>query len=309
MNKSEVMNLLSNKDWKTLSEKVVGTKSWPYKKASLEQIIEVVNRYSNGESCEKICVDTPFGKDAILKYLRDCNVHIKTRRENRFSMGFTINENAFLDTSEPEAAYFLGWLITDGNIRDGNRKQVSLEIKSGDVSILKSLRDYIGNSGKISNRTRTTINGTLTEMVSYSFSYHKISERLLALGLFPRKSMKEKCPEVFLYNRDFWRGAIEGDGYLSKLDSDTKLQLCGSKTFIEQWALYCKSIVPEMNVSIYKGSNKSNDLYHGYSGKFLECKKVLDSLYLGVPEHLRLKRKYDLYVGRYYDGIDPNGPS
>lgn len=106
-------------------------------------------------------------------------------------------------------------------------------------------------------------------------------------------------------NRHFWRGVLEGDGYLSKLGSCTKMQICGSETLCNQWFSYCKSVVPDMHMTITP-DNKNNGLFHTYSGRFEECKAVLDTLYLGVPEHMRLKRKYNLYVGRYYDGIDPN---
>ncbi len=74
---------------------------WPYKKVKPEHVSALIERYQNGESAESISKDFPCGKDVILRVLRDFDVHIKTRKENRFSMGFSINENAFLDPNEP----------------------------------------------------------------------------------------------------------------------------------------------------------------------------------------------------------------
>lgn len=278
---------------------------WPYNKVKPEHVPVLIERYQAGESARQICLDMPFAEDVALKVLRDFDIPIKTRKENRFSMGHTINENAFSDTSEPECAYFYGWLLTDGCLlktRYGHN--ISIELSLKDIEVVKSLQSYIRNGNTVRERHRfDKRTGTTYSMCSFGFQYGPITERLIAFGLSPRKSTKEECPEHFLFNRDFWRGVLEGDGYLSKLDSCTKMQICGSKELCNQWFEYCKSVVPEMHMTITE-DNRKNSLFHAYSGRFNECKKVLDSLYQGVPEHLRLERKYNLYIGRYYNGPD-----
>jgi hypothetical protein len=225
-------------------------------------------------------------------------------------MGHTINEDAFLDVNEKECAYFYGWLLTDGCLKKTKyAHNVSIEIGLKDVAILESLQSYIANGNTVRVRHRFDKRTDKTySMCSYAFQYEPITSRLMSLGLSERKSTKELCPGVFLYNRDFWRGVLEGDGYLSKLGSGTKMQICGSVELCNQWFDYCKSVVTDMHMTITE-DHKKNSLFHTYSGRFTECKLVLDSLYLGVPQHLRLERKYNLYVGRYYDGVDPNGTS
>lgn len=275
---------------------------WPYKKVKPEHVSVLIERYQGGESARQICLDMPFAEDVALKVLRDFDIPIKTRKENRFSMGYTINENAFLDVAEPECAYFYGWLLTDGCLLEKRYgHNVSIELSLKDVEVLKGLQSYIRNGNTVRERHRLDKRtGKIYSMCSFGFQYEPITKRLLDLGLSPRKSTKEYCPDEFLFNRDFWRGVLEGDGYLSKLGACTKMQICGSEILCNQWFQYCKSIVPDMH------NHKNNGLFHTYSGRFDECKVVLDSLYLGVPEHLRLERKYNLFVGRYYDGIDPN---
>ncbi len=282
---------------------------WPYNKVLPEHVPIVIERYQTGQSVEKLCLDLPFSKDVALKVLRDFDIPIKTRKENRLSMGFSINENAFLDVKDPECAYFYGWLLTDGNITKREYGyQVSIELNVKDIKVLESLSNYIGNGCSVKTRDRFDKRTENTYyMCSYSFSQSFITERLITLGLEPKKSLRESCPDEFLHNRDFWRGVLEGDGYLSKLSSDTNMQICGSEELCNQWFDYCKSIVPEMHMRVApQNKNKSEVFYSTYSGRFEECKSVLDSLYLGVPEHLRLERKYNLYVGRFYDGINPN---
>lgn len=280
--------------------------TWPYKKVLPEHVPELIARYEGGESARKISLDMPFAEDVALKVLRDFGVVIKTRKEVRFSEGCTLNREAFCDFNDPATAYFVGWLLTDGNIKKTKYgMSVSLELSTKDRKVLESLASYLNlGEGRIRDRSRfDSRTGNTYYTSSIAFSYDPINERLISLGISERKSTKEIAPDALLYNRDFWRGVLEGDGYLSKLDSCTKMQICGSETLCHQWFDYCKSVVPDMHMTISHGRN---GLFHTYSGRFEECKSVLDSLYLGVPEHLRLERKYNLYVGRYYDGIDPN---
>ena len=281
--------------------------TWPYKKVLPEHVPVLISRYSRGESARKICLDMPFAEDVALKVLRDFGVPIKTRKQNRFSMGFSINEEAFSDTEEPECAYFYGWLLTDGCLRETKyAHQISIQVQSGDYKVLESLQNYLGLEDRLKYRDRTDKStGKVRSSCTIAFQYEPITLRLMGYGLSPRKSTHEYCPEEFLYNSHFWRGVLEGDGYLSKLGSCTKMQICGSEVICRQWFDYCKSVVPDMHMTI-TADRKGNGLFHTYSGRFEECKAVLDSLYLGVPEHLRLERKYNLYVGRYYDGVDPN---
>ncbi len=277
---------------------------WPYKKVLPEHVPVLIERYKNGESARRICLDLPFEEDVALKVLRDFDVPIKTRKENRFSMGFSINENAFLDTNEPECAYFYGWLLTDGNIT--KRKygyQVSIQLKDTDSEILSSLSKYVNNGCNVKFRERfDKRTNKIYKSCSYSFSNYAIAQRLISIGLEESKSLKEIAPENFLENSHFWRGVFEGDGYLSRSNEDLKLQICGSRELCSQWKDYCQAIVQGMKVSV---KEMRNGLWTTYSGRSAECKEVLDSLYLGVPEHMRLTRKYKLYIERYYNGIDP----
>jgi len=282
--------------------------TWPYRKVLPQHVPELIARYEAGESARKISLDMPFSEDIIFKVLRDFGVTIKTRKEARFSEGSTLNRDSFSDLNDPATAYFIGWLLTDGNVRRTKYGvSVSLELCTKDRKVLESLAKYLNlGEGRIRDRSRfDSRTGNTYFTSSVAFSYEPISERLISLGVDERKSTKEIAPDALLYDRNFWRGVLEGDGYLSKLSSHVKMQICGSETLCNQWFDYCKSIVPDMHMSI-TADRKGNGLFHTYSGRFEECKSVLDSLYLGVPEHLRLERKYNLYVGRYYDGIDPN---
>ena len=289
--------------------------NWPYKKVKPHHVEELIRRYEAGESARQICLDMPFKEDAALRVLKDFGVHIKTRKEIQLSLGSTINVGAFSDTDDPDCAYYFGWLITDGYItKTRYGYKVGIEINSGDRYVLEGMCKYVGLPlTRVTDRERLTgFRGegrvpARTQVSSFSFSFEPISDRLQAYGLHERKSLRENPTDKFATNPHFWRGVFEGDGYISKLGADNKLQLCGSEAMCVKWAAFCQSVVPGMSVSIRKQvGDYGSTIFHTYSGKHEECKAVLDAMYLGTTPERRLKRKYDVYVGRFYGGKDPN---
>src|SRR3990167_299778 len=129
--------------------------TWPYKKVKPDHVPDLILRYQGGESVRQICLDMPFAEDVALKVLRDFDIPIKTRKENRLSMGFTINENAFSDVSEPECAYFYGWLLTDGCLKKTKyAHNISLQLQLGDIKILESLQRYLQLDSRVKVRSR-----------------------------------------------------------------------------------------------------------------------------------------------------------
>lgn len=288
--------------------------TWPYRKVKPEHVPILIEKYNQGQSARKICETLPFSEDVALKVLRDFGVPVRTRKEIQFSMGSKLNKDAFPEDIDEDGSYFFGWLLTDGYII--KRKygyQVGIEINSEDRYILEGLCEYLNlPKSRVKDRTRYpefrgVVSSNPTYVSGMTFSYEPINERLISFGLEERKSLKEDPSPVFNYNRHFWRGVFEGDGYISKIGSDNKLQICGGEKLCRKWVDYCRSVVPEMNVKIYSQVNECGTTkYYTYSGKSAECKKVLDSLYLGVPHGRRLERKYNIYVERFYNGEDPN---
>jgi len=228
--------------------------------------------------------------DTILRILRAEGVEIKKHTDFKFYKGYRIDDDAFSDIHDEQCAYFYGWILTDGCLRN---KSVSLELCSKDEEVLVNLKNYLNSSNNIRYRSRVdTRTGNTYHQCSFSFSHEIILNRLLSLGLTHKKSLQEKCPDDFRLNRHFWRGVIEGDGHVSS--TSDRVELCGGLELVTAFADYCRTIYPDCSPMFRK--NGKMDIVRIY--RKAACKVILDNLYSDCS--VKLTRKYNAYKGRYY---------
>ena len=252
---------------------------------------EIKHKYISGSSSNVLAKQYDVGNDAILRFLRNSGIAIVKPTDTKFyKQGYTINRDAFKDLDSEETAYFYGWLLTDGNMSDNGR--VSLEVQRIDEDIILNLQKYLNLSRDVFRRSRYDVrtNNTYHSTETY-FSDAVINESLYVLGMTPRKSMKEVCPEVFQYNRHFWRGVLEGDGWIGKSRYDCGV--VGSKELVESFKKYCLSIgISKVFVGEHQG-----ELYISRISNLTEASLLLKELYRDTD--LFLKRKYSLFKERY----------
>lgn len=253
------------------------------------QVDQLVERYTNGESVPSICKELPCSEDTALYLLRARGVVIRNMEQVKFYKGYTINELAFSDVNEEACAYFYGWLLTDGCL---SKKSVSIELASRDEELLIGLQSYLQSSNTIRKRSRLDKRtGNTYHQSSFAFSHTPIVDRLKAFGLESRKSLMERCPEVFINNRHFWRGVIEGDGCISK--TSNKLEVCGGKELVEAFTSYCSRVCLDYTPKIKMGGK----MHVGYVCTKSQVKVVLDEIYTNC--NYKLSRKYQIYLEKY----------
>lgn len=121
-------------------------------------------------------------------------------------------------------AYWVGFLMADGNIYNNI---IGIFLNTQDIGHLEKFRKFIGGTQQIYKyKTRPAC--------SYQFQSNYMVQKLALLGIVPNKSCIEKPPDCFLDNRHFWRGMIDGDGWVTS----TRLGLCGSYETIKQFAAF-----------------------------------------------------------------------
>lgn len=253
---------------------------------------EICSQYSLGHSSSEIAVKFKVSADTILRLLKFYGIPVKKKTELKFyKENYSINREAFTDTSEEACAYFYGWLLTDGNISRSNR--VSLEVNVKDVDILEKFTNYMNLSNSIFYRNRIdprlkcpSNSGTIY------FSDSVVAQNLRKLGLTESKSLSEECPDCFSTNRHFWRGCIEGDGHIQFKNNSYRVSLYGGKSLIESFQKYCQYLGVDSTIS-----NNGSGMYICSVNSFDKVNKILSNLYDECT--VTLDRKYKTYKEEY----------
>jgi hypothetical protein len=145
------------------------------------------------------------------------------RRGNRL---YPLNEAAFALPLSPAAEYWAGMLITDGCVSDGVIKIALAEV---DERHLAEFRAWIG--GPPLRRE-----GKAAAFVWAAFS-RRLEADLGALGIVARKTASAAAEHILAASPDFWRGVIDGDGWISKrgVNRDS-LRLYGAQPLLQQFS-------------------------------------------------------------------------
>ena len=246
--------------------------------------LDIIELYNSGKTADEIGNMYNVSKDTVLHLLKRNNVQVRTSVESKYH--FT-NKSFFRTVSE-WSAYIYGFILTDGCLSKG---AVSIELCKRDKHLLEDILSAINLKTKVRERSRfdkRTLN--TYEMCSISFSNKELVSDLISLGLEERKSLKEVAPDVFLNDKHFWRGVVDGDGWVMVGSNGyPRLGLCGGKTICEQFLIYCMSI--DTNC-ISEVKRKGSDFYSVvFNGS--KCVKVLQHLYEG--SNIKLERKYKVY--------------
>lgn len=255
---------------------------------SEEQQVIVVALYESGETIKSISQKTGFTIQDIRNSFKKFNVETKTPKFYREQY---TNKDAFMDECSEEYPYFYGWLLSDGCYCN---EKLTLSVHPRDIEVLHHLKEYVGtrNNIYVGESKADGRTGKVYRKASFTFQDEDINSRLVALGMEERKSAKEKCPEVFKYNRHFWRGMIEGDGSIST--SSNNIYLVGSEEITEAFYSYLKFLFPECCPR--RNTKGVLSVVSLCSKKY--SKQVLDELYRDC--NYKLSRKYNIYMEKYY---------
>jgi hypothetical protein len=176
----------------------------------------VVLEYDSGLSSVFLSRKYFISHDSVTRFCKQAGVPLRSkRRAHRLSVDGRFFNN--IDTEEK--AYWLGFICADGNVH-GNC--IKIMLKESDSQHLEKFKKDIKSSHKVSINTkygRCSISFRSVEMVKDLKKYGVVDNKSLILS----PNLK-RIPE-FLH-RHFWRGIVDGDGYIAKDGSN--LCLCGT---------------------------------------------------------------------------------
>lgn len=177
------------------------------KKLTVNQEQEICKLYLTKKYTQKFLAEKYNVNHHTIKKVLEAN-NIDTVRIKR--QDIDLIEDYFETINTSKKAYLLGFLFADGNIY---KNQISLEINYKDIEILHLLQSELHSINKISYRKREN-----TEMCCCRICSQKMVKDLAQYGIIPDKTHLTKhlpiIPEN--YRRDFLRGLLDGDGWITK---------------------------------------------------------------------------------------------
>lgn len=208
----------------------------------------IVDFYPLGLSSFKLAKIFRVTKKAILDTLIRHSIKRRTNAEAHTKLSH--NKKAFINAEKiPEAAYWIGWLITDGCIY----KNV-INLGTTDKNIIISFREFLKAEHKIDTRPQSIRAGYLcNEFHRLAINSDELCKQLALYGVVPNKTLTAKVKKLH-NNRCFWAGAVLGDGWVTYADTAKKIPRVGicsaSDVFLTQFLEYAKSILPETKIKI-----------------------------------------------------------
>lgn len=139
---------------------------------------------------------------------------------------------------DEEFAYWLGFLLADGCVYEPGRGKGSavLKVTCIDKEHLEKLQGFLNSKHK------------LRQAKDCSWQLHirsnELCNRLGEYGIHPRKSCIARVDDRLKDNRHFWRGLIDGDGWISwhKHRNTPIIGLCGSEDVCRAFQAYLLSL-------------------------------------------------------------------
>ena len=250
-------------------------------------IKRISERYIGGESATSIAKDLNVSVHVVLDRLHAAGVEVVNSWVRELYKD--VDEN-FFSRKDEWSAYTYGLLLSDGCLSD--KEAVIITLQESDVPVLTSIAEKMGIYSRPNLLSKQRYDGYQTKRTgTIGFSHPKLISDLRDLGMEERKSTREVAPECFAFDRHFWRGMVDGDGWLSiGKHRGPILGLCGSETVCNQFLEFCKTITDNIKVSVLR---RKGELFTVVLTKN-KCLPIARHLYL--DQQICLPRKYNKYL-------------
>ena len=230
---------------KTLRENGVSIRCQGNATLTSEQRTEVIRLYLSGTAMCQLAKQFHINKSGVSQLLHRRGVEIRPLAIAKRS--HSLRDDAFDELTE-EARYWIGFLMADGCVhgKPEQTPRISLGVAEPDLPHLLRFRRFLGSSHRVYQGKGGHCNGYKclpTCMLTVTSS--RLAERLASFGVLPRKSLTAKV-EQLESDRHFWRGAVDGDGWVTlqttKGYTFPLIGLVGSLQLVEQFYEFVLSI-------------------------------------------------------------------
>lgn len=249
---------------------------------------DVISRYHAGETIEELSKSTGHGTATIQRYFRRQGVKCRRPGPRRF---YNLNESFFDSIDNELKAYWLGFILADGSVRQTGSGNWVLGIELADVDKhhLVKLAAALGTDSPLRSRT----NNKGSKVSRLVVSSNKICKALISLEVTSNKTGRHGTPVIpDELLRHMYRGHTDGDG--SFFYCKTTKSWCHDSVGSEKFMLdYQSWLMNNAALSKTKPVQRGPVISIRYSGG-RQVEKIARLLYDGST--VSLDRKYDLYL-------------
>lgn len=241
--------------------------------------------------------------DAVIGYfLRKYDIKVRTRSESLKSTQnrkYHVDENYFKNIDTAEKAYWLGFLMADGCMRNysNNNLLISLELSVADKDHLDKFLSAIQYTGESQIGKRYDNKGV--DRVRFNLANGILCNDLYAHGIIPHKTGNESFPNSTpdSFKKDFIRGFFDGDGSIIISNSGryrARFHLVSqSYTILKE----IMNILSENNIDFPKKAlhlkSGSKDIWELETSSFPNVNNIFKYLY--YDNCVCLKRKFNKF--------------
>lgn len=198
---------------------------------------QVCQKYKKGMSCQQIADQYKVTFHTISSILQAHSIV----RDNRYK-NTQLREDYFSVIDSPDKAYYLGFLITDGNVLQ-KTNAVRLSLHTQDTYILQRFRQVTKNGNPLYKRKGR-------QQIAFNVKSVKWKKDLAKYGVIPRKTFQAYLP---ILDEEMMphliRGMIDGDGWVSYKSHN--IGYCGNKAAVQGVRDYLVSKLGVYNVAVY----------------------------------------------------------
>lgn len=225
------------------------------------------------------------------------------------------NGNIICNLMDPNWAYFMGFLHTDGTMSkradelggNGFHYQVYIEIQARDKEHLISFQKLFG--GSISERTRInqiairlkriekTSNKKITHSATLKIYRKAICEQLFNNGMpYGKKSFTIQPPTKQFSEADYWRGVMDGDGTMGIYNYNNRtFPQIGFCTASEKMAIAFAKFVKKITGQTIRCKKRNDRSAYELSISRENAQKLITFLYypkcISLPRKLKIAQK------------------
>lgn len=240
----------------------------------------VIERYNNGLSIMNSVEGTGYGYAAVCRIL---SMHgIKRRGYKEANRHYHFNTRFFETIDTEEKAYWLGFITADGTVSH-KINTLSISLAYRDIEHIKKLQTVLGSEHKLYiSYNKSPASDTMCKYARLSLSSIDLVSDLVTHGVVPNKSLIVKpsphIPDELL--RHYWRGVLDGDGWITHSISRStgrkfwSIGCIGSRDIVHGFRSFCAGVsgtttVPYQRGNIWGISIGGNNMVRAISNAFV----------------------------------------